>query len=61
MKNETFIARFNDGTEKAIYCKKSELKDYMTVREFEKLVDICILNKANDNTKHKTFTLELER
>ena len=61
MKYETFIARFNDGTEKSICCKKCELKDYLTIREFEKLVDIHILNRANDKTKHKPFTLELER
>ena len=53
MKNETFILTLKDGHTKYIYCKKSELLDYISVNDYRNTEKIEILNRATDTTKHK--------
>lgn len=53
MKNETFILTLKDGHKKNIYCKKSELLDYISVNDYRNTEKIEILNRAADTTKHK--------
>ena len=53
MKNETFILTLKDGRTQYIYCKKSELLDYISVNDYRNAEKIEFLNRPTDTTKHK--------
>lgn len=58
MKNYTWKAYYTDGKWEFFYCKKNEIFDYMSVRNFAKLDRVEIVNNAYDSTKHRAVTKE---
>jgi hypothetical protein len=58
MANETFIAKFKNKPSKLIYCKKSELANYLTLSDFIDLKCIEIMNKGSDEVEHRPITPE---
>ena len=58
MKNETWKLNFADGTYLYMYCKKSELLDEMTARQYVNLISAEILNKGDDKVNHRPVTKE---
>lgn len=59
MKNYLWKVYYTDGTEGAIYyCKKSELLDYLHVREWAKLDRVEIMNNAYDKVNHRPVSKE---
>lgn len=53
MKNYTWTAYYTDGTTEYFYCKKSEILDYMSVRNFVKLDRVEVMNSADDKVNHR--------
>lgn len=56
---KTFILELKDGTKKPFYCKKNELENYMTIKEYKEQARIYILPTGDDTTPHKDFTVKI--
>ena len=49
---------FTDGSTIVAYCKKSEILDNITARQFIKLLSIEVINRPSDTTKHRPINKE---
>lgn len=55
---QTWKCNFNDGMNVCFWCKKSEILDNLTARQFVKLVSVEIINRYDDKTQHKALSKE---
>ena len=55
---QTWKINFEDGTCRYDYCKKSEILDNITAREFFKIVSVEMINKGDDKVSHRPLTRE---
>jgi len=54
----TFRAVNIDGSAQFYYCAQKEIKNYMTVAEYQELKYVEILNAKNDKVKHRKISKE---
>lgn len=55
---ETFKLIFKDGTYKTYYCRKDELLDWISVRDYKNGVYVEIMNRGSDKVQHRPIKLE---
>lgn len=58
MKRHTWIAYYTDGATQYFYCAKDEILDFMSVRSFMELDRVEMVNRPDDNVKHRPLTKE---
>lgn len=58
MRNETWKLNYSDGTSTHVYCKKNELLDHITARQYVNLISVEIMNRGDDKADHKPVSKE---